>query len=95
MSDIKGEFDYSDYSFLSDNIARYEGFPQSAVSLELKGHTLSISEAKKLKDRIESLYMEKFIAQGLTKEEAEDEFVLHVLQASLNEAMTHVQVSRN
>ena len=95
MRAIKGEYDYSDYSFLSNCIMRYEDDPKSVVSVHIKGHTLDIPEAKDLKDKIERLYISKFMGEGLSKEEAEDEFCVHVLHSMMEEEMTHVRVSQN
>lgn len=92
---LKGEFDYSDFSFLSQSIQKYEGI-ESKVEICLKGNKLTIDQAIELRNKIEKLYLSNYQKEhGMSKEEAEHEFFLHVTRATLARDMTSVEVSKN
>jgi len=92
---LLGEFDYSDYSFLAESIQRYEG-AESKVEICLKGNKLTLDQAIELRDKIENLYLRDYQKNhGMSREEAEHEFFLHVTRAMLSRDMTFVQVSKN
>ena len=88
------EYSYGDYVFLVESIQKYEGCEEE-VKICLKGETLNLEDATGLSKRIERAYLESFQKQGLTLDEAEDEFFAHITRAMLCERSNEIVVSRN
>jgi len=88
------DYNYGDYVFLVESIQKYEGCEED-VKICLNGESLNLEDATGLSQRIERAYLASFQKQGLSKDEAEDEFYLHITRAMLSDRSGKLEVSRN